>query len=904
MEKTREELLKEIEELRRHNSELQAEIATQKKNDNQFQLLVERIPGIVYSFSVKRGGVYYSSHVTDILGYSREQLNAQPMLWKDSIHPDDRLQVEQSIREIKEGKTFRIEYRIVDAYGKWHWFVDRSIELRIEENDFIIIGHALDITDRKENERLLKENHEKYQLIFDTMTEGFALNEMIFNENGEGIDYRILEVNRAFYSIADYTGSQVIGNTATKLYGMSNELIKSFWENHRKLNVTQYTKMYSPLNSKCFMISTSPLVNNRFTTIFFDITELDQAQQKLKESEEKYRFLTENISDVIWILNLSKGKFTYISPSVFQLRGFTDVEALAQDISESLTPQSAQKVISEIPERINEFKNGIRNTYIDHLQQTCKDKSIKWIETVTKYQYAKDGTIEVHGVSRDITERKRMEEQTKRLNMERQTILNNIGSGIFFLKNRKVIWANEKSAQMYGYGLDEIIGDSTFKFHINKEAYDSFGNEAYSVMTLGLRFNTEVKQRKKTGEEFWCSFIGQAINSNDLSEGSIWIAEDITQRKQMEENLRISENNLNKAQQVAHVGSWSWNIKTNQLTWSDEMYKIFGITKETFSGALSDVIASAIHPDDRLSVEQSNLSVSEQGKPIPLEYRIVWPDGTIRVVWAEAGELFLDKNGNPEMLTGIVKDITTLKHAEEQIIQKNKELLELNASKDKFFSIIAHDLKGPFTGFLGLTQLIKKGDLSNEQMKEIGSMINESAQNLFNLLENLLEWSRTQTGTIEFTLEKLILRNIALEAISSVQGLSTKKNINITYEESSDIIILGDYNMLNAILRNLISNSVKFTPQGGQIAIQAKELIDCFEISVIDTGIGIDKENLQKLFRIDIYHTTRGTEKERGSGLGLILCKEFVGKHGGKIWAESELGKGSVFKFTLPKRDE
>jgi len=159
--------------------------------------------------------------------------------------------------------------------------------------------------------------------------------------------------------------------------------------------------------------------------------------------------------------------------------------------------------------------------------------------------------------------------------------------------------------------------------------------------------------------------------------GIIVYTELVSERKRAERALRESENRLNKAQQVAHVGSWTWNVKANHLEWSDEMYHIFGIEKEQFHGVLSEVIAEAIHPDDRAAVEQSNLSVIQQGKPLPLEYRVIWPDGTIRVVWAEVGELILDETGSPAILTGIVQDITARKQAEDVLRQRTGELATL-----------------------------------------------------------------------------------------------------------------------------------------------------------------------------------------------------------------------------------
>lgn len=249
-------------------------------------------------------------------------------------------------------------------------------------------------------------------------------------------------------------------------------------------------------------------------------------------------------------------------------------------------------------------------------------------------------------------------------------------------------------------------------------------------------------------------------------------------------------------------------------------------------------------------------------------------------------------------------DITERKLAEEEIKLKNEQLVKLNAEKDKFFSIIAHDLKGPFNGFLGLTQIMAEElpSLPMAEVQKIAVKMSKSATNLYRLLENLLEWSQIQKGAIPFNPEVIQLRTILDEGIATFQESAQKKGIEIATDIDDGQKVFADAYMLQSVIRNLVLNAVKFTPNGGKISLLAKATTDNnIEISIQDTGIGMSRTMVENLFLIDVQTNRTGTEGEPSTGLGLLLCKEFIEKHGGKIWVESEEGKGSTFYFSLPR---
>jgi PAS domain S-box-containing protein len=239
---------------------------------------------------------------------------------------------------------------------------------------------------------------------------------------------------------------------------------------------------------------------------------------------------------------------------------------------------------------------------------------------------------------------------------------------------------------------------------------------------------------------------------------------------------------------------------------------------------------------------------------------------------------------------------------EEKLRKYAADLKNLNATKDKFFGIIAHDLRNPFTTLLGASELLTTQadsyDLAN--IKKFSRILNESAKQGYALLENLLEWAKAQTGSLAYAPQTINVKELVAENLYYIKVYATNKQISLQSEIKEDTTVVADKNMLNTVIRNLLHNALKFTHPGGSVSVHAENNHQNMIISVKDSGIGIPKKDLDKLFRIDIKFTNQGTAQERGTGLGLILCKEFVEKFGGKIWVESTLKKGSVFKFTVP----
>lgn len=260
------------------------------------------------------------------------------------------------------------------------------------------------------------------------------------------------------------------------------------------------------------------------------------------------------------------------------------------------------------------------------------------------------------------------------------------------------------------------------------------------------------------------------------------------------------------------------------------------------------------------------------------------------------------ESSRQEAFNDMQKDIERRKLAEQTLKENEVRLSELNATKDKFFSIIAHDLRNPFNTIMGFSEIledqIKSKDYGN--IEKFAILIKDSSDQVMDLLTNLLEWSRLQTGKIQLRPEYFDIGIIVNQIVNLFKDTASQKMITISTENSNNGNLFADKDMIDTVIRNLISNAIKFTPSGGTITILTKQTQADQIVVVKDNGIGIKQEVIDKLFRIDENHSTLGTQNEKGTGLGLLLCKEFIEKHGGKIWVESEVGKGSTFSFSIP----
>lgn len=419
------------------------------------------------------------------------------------------------------------------------------------------------------------------------------------------------------------------------------------------------------------------------------------------------------------------------------------------------------------------------------------------------------------------------------------------------------------------------------------------------IKTRKTIFN-EKPYTSKWGKKIYVRYyLTPVSNEENAVTHIIFNVEDFTDRKNAEQAQFESEKKYRHL--VENFLQAMFVIRGGMLLFANaRMTELAQYSPEDLYAEGADWLKKIVHPEDyALALEQIHGRMRRESSVEVTEVRFVRKDGEVR--WVELLVSDMDWLDRPAVLA-VAMDITSRKIAENILMESEMKLQEANAAKDKLFSIIAHDLRNPFNAITGFASLLYESyeTLDEQTKRQYIRNIYDAADNTFRLLQNLLDWSLSQTGKLVFNPQVLDLTPIVRETVSYMLPSAERKNVRVGISLPKDIKVFADENMVRTVIRNLFSNAVKFTPPSGTVSIEYGMLDGRVQIRFTDTGIGIDPEDLDNLFRPDKQYKSSRTSGEQGSGLGLMLCKEFVEKNGGEITVESVKGQGSVFTFTLP----
>ncbi|OYU57165.1 MAG: hypothetical protein CFE25_08145 [Chitinophagaceae bacterium BSSC1] len=463
------------------------------------------------------------------------------------------------------------------------------------------------------------------------------------------------------------------------------------------------------------------------------------------------------------------------------------------------------------------------------------------------------------------------------------------------------LYLNPAWEQTTGYAIDDLKSRSFIDFihPLDRE---------YTLQIFQNQFESDdgfkdvTRFLCKDGNYRWFEWRG---NANEGGQTSCVVARDITEQKIAQEDLRIKEERYRFLADNALDVVWTMKIDGTITYVSPAVEQLRGITPEE---AMNQTIDQILTPDSQaksIGYIQKLYEDLAAGRP-PENYRgeqeYYRKDGSI--MWADVFTFpIVGSDISTTTLLGFSRDISKRKEYEAMLLEQANSLQELNNAKDKFFSIIAHDLRSPFNVFVGLLQLLgrKVEKMSLSEIQQHVGMLDNSAKKLSQLLENLLEWSCFQTGTFTSSPTAFSMIEQIKENATLLSEAFHKKEITVNIDIPDDVTVFADMKMVDGTLRNLFSNAIKFTKQKGIISISAHRRPDqLVQVSIKDSGIGMGNSILENLFQIGAKINRPGTDGEPSSGLGLILVKEYVEKNGGTIWVESEEDMGSVFHFTIP----
>ncbi len=489
-------------------------------------------------------------------------------------------------------------------------------------------------------------------------------------------------------------------------------------------------------------------------------------------------------------------------------------------------------------------------------------------------------------------ERIKVLEELKKVNLMQSLILENSSMGIYMVQNRIIQWANNRFSEIFNIPANEIRGASTRIVYPSDTAYREY-ESFYQLLRERKTVDVTLELSRRDGQPFWCRFIGTALDPENPYEGSVWMVEDITERKRLRERMRLLSHTVESLSECISITD-----TVDKIIYVNEAFQsTYGYRQEELLGRNISMVRSSANDTQKVGkVLPSTLDGGWQGELINRR-----KDGAEFPVFLNTSKV-IDENGEVVALVGVATDITERKKTEQQLKQYAEELRIANEAKDKLFSIISHDLRSPFNAILGFFQLLndRYDSFTEEEKKTIFKEFRKSSENTFQLLDNLLTWSRTQTGGIKVAPSAIDLARLADQLMELLRPAAQAKRIELLSSVDKGTQAWADGEMIKTVLLNLLNNAVKFTRPGGSIRLSAVQRSTEVEITVEDNGVGIGEADLERMFTLKQSASLQGTSDEKGTGLGLLICKEFVEKNGGRIRVESQLGKGSKFIFTLP----
>lgn len=642
-----------------------------------------------------------------------------------------------------------------------------------------------------------------------------------------------------------------------------------------------------------------------------------QTEKVQREYAAKYTALFNMANDAIFLMR--QEKLIDCNPKmleIFRCEGDEIVGQTPNELSAIIQPDGQNSVVKAMQIIQNAYKG--KPQFFEWLCKRPNDNS-EFITEVSLNRIDVDGDEPLlMAILRDITLRKQNEVElkqhkehleeivTQRSNeLERQAkIIETLYDCTISTNMEGVIteW-NKGAEQLFGYSAAEAIGQNVSLIYPPGDL-EVLEQQVITPLIEKGTHETEVCSLRKNGDIFSAHLLLSLLyDKAGQPVGMTGYTKDISDRKQIEEALKTSEQRLKLALKAAKAGAWSWDIATNDAFWSDENYKVLGLEPDSAQANYTTWL-HCVHPDDRENAnKQVEKAVSER-KNLNIEFRVVWPNGNI--VWInDIGNMIFNDKHEPIGMYGLQIDITERKNSEMALLKSMDEAKRANQAKTDFLANMSHELRTPLNAILGFGQLLgidQSNELTQTEKDDYIKEIMQAGYHLLDLINQVLDLSSIEAGHLNLQTEPIILKDTLTACISQINaGLATSKNIKLMDKTNHNpSVILSDPLRLKQVLINLLSNAVKYNREGGSVTIESNNVADNkLRISITDTGEGISQENMTKLFdpfeRLNFKHGNI-----EGSGIGLTVSKQLVEAMQGTIGVESTVGKGSTFWFELP----
>jgi PAS domain S-box-containing protein len=585
------------------------------------------------------------------------------------------------------------------------------------------------------------------------------------------------------------------------------------------------------------------------------------------------------------------GKIVSVNDKFCQISGYSREELIGQNhriIKSGIHPAAFYE----------EMWHTISTGHIWH-GEVCnrtKNGNLYWVATsITPFNDAEGLPNHYISIRTDVTE---IKENERRLRLSQDYA--NLGNWDWNIKTGEVEMSTGMETKFFGRPPSMLVHTyEDFLNVVHPEDVKAVMNAINECINLGVSFDVEHRCLWPDGSIHWLLERGDVLRANDGSPlHMLGVMQDITQRKQTELALVLSNTRLKEAQATAKLGNWEANIESGELFWSDEIFHIFGQDEKRFTPTVADFL-SAVHPDDLALVRESKLRAMATGKH-DVVHRIIRPDGTLRYVH-ELAHSHLNDEGRLMRLSGTVQDVTELKQAE-QAMQQAKEMAEAaNRAKSEFLASMSHELRTPLNAILGFSQLFILDEQLPQSTRDNSVHIEHAGQHLLSLVNDLIDLERIEANKLELSLEAVNVKTVLNDMLSIVQAIADKHSIKIVLGQgvTLDFTVWADFNRLRQALLNLLSNAIKYSKPQDVVRLDCRVIAGRGRIVVSDSGPGIPAGMQHRIFNpFDRLGKERG--EVEGTGIGLVITKRMVEAMGGSIDFKSIEGQGSSFWLDLP----